>query len=87
MHFNCKLDIKIKLSLNPLKINEHYDSWCYELTYNVSTERSKGVSATHVEMSRVEPLQESNVIKTLRLEEGNKEREGDHWQGTANSTA
>lgn len=40
----------------------------YAWTYYVSTERSEGVSATHVEMSRVEPLEEAYVIKTLRLE-------------------
>lgn len=27
------------------------------------------MSPTHVEMSRVEPLEEADVIKTLRLEE------------------
>lgn len=42
---------------------------CYEFTYYVSTEGSEGISPAHVEMSRVEPLQEANVIKTLCLEE------------------
>lgn len=30
------------------------------------------MSPTHVEMSRVEPLEEADVIKTLRLEERKK---------------
>lgn len=55
----------------------HCDSWCSEVTYDVSTERSKGKCATHVEMSGVEPLQESNVIKTLCLEDKEREREKD----------
>ncbi len=47
---------------------------CFALTYYVCTERSEGMSPTHVEMSRVEPLEEADVIKTLRLEEEEKGR-------------
>lgn len=45
---------------------------CFALTYYVCTEGSEGMSPTHVEMSRVEPLEEADVIKTLRLEEEEK---------------
>ena len=45
---------------------------CSALTYYVCTEGSEGMSATHVEMSRVEPLEEADVIKTLRLREEEK---------------
>lgn len=37
------------------------------LSYDVCTERSEGMGPAHVEVGRVEPLQEANVIKTLRL--------------------
>lgn len=37
------------------------------LSYDVCTERSEGMGPTHVEVGRVEPLQEADVIKTLRL--------------------
>lgn len=42
---------------------------CSALTYYICTEGSEGICPTHVEMSRVEPLEEADVIKTLRLEE------------------
>lgn len=42
---------------------------CFALTYYVCTKWAEGMSPTHVEMSGVEPLQEADVIKTLRLEE------------------
>lgn len=45
---------------------------CFALTYYVCTEGSKGMSPTHVEMSRVKSLEEANVIKTLRLQEEEK---------------
>ena len=45
-----------------------YFAW----TYYVSTEGAKGVSPTHVEMSRVKPLEETDVIKALRLGEEEK---------------
>lgn len=41
----------------------------YSWTYNVCTEGIKGMSPTHVQVSRVEPLQEADVIETLRLNE------------------
>lgn len=44
------------------------------MSYYVCTQRSEGMSPTHVEMSGVEPLEEADVIKTLRLEE----EEGKH---------
>lgn len=47
---------------------------CFALTYYVYTEGSEGMSPTHVEMSRVEPLEEADVIKTLRLQEEEKAR-------------
>lgn len=45
---------------------------CSALTYYICTEGSEGMSPTHVEMSRVEPLEEADVIKTLRLENEEK---------------
>lgn len=41
-------------------------------TYYICTQRTEGVSSAHVEMRRIEPLQEADVIKTLSLlgEEG-----------------
>lgn len=48
---------------------------CLVLTYYVCTEGSKGMGPTHVEVSRVKPLEETNVIETLRLEGGKKEEE------------
>lgn len=47
---------------------------CFAFPYYVCTEGSEGMSPTHVEMSRVEPLEEADVIKTLRLEEEEKGR-------------
>lgn len=41
---------------------------CFAGTYDVCTERSEGVGPTHVQMGGVEPLEETNVIKTLRLQ-------------------
>lgn len=46
----------------------------FAFPYYVCTEGSEGMSPTHVEMSRVEPLEEADVIKTLRLEEEEKDR-------------
>lgn len=40
----------------------------FAVTYDVCTERSEGMGPTHVQMGRVEPLEETNVIKTLRLQ-------------------
>lgn len=45
---------------------------CIALTYYVCTEGTEGMSPTHVEMSRVERLEESDVIKTLSLEKEEK---------------
>lgn len=45
---------------------------CFALTYYVCTEGAEGMSPTHVEMSRVKPLEEADVIKALRLEEEEK---------------
>lgn len=45
---------------------------CFALTYYVCTERTEGMSPTHVEMSRVEPLEEADMIKTLRLHKEEK---------------
>lgn len=45
---------------------------CFALTYYICTEGSEGISPTHVEMSRVESLEEADVIKTLRLKEEEK---------------
>lgn len=36
-------------------------------SYDVCTERSEGMGPAHVEVGRVEPLEEANVIETLRL--------------------
>ncbi len=44
------------------------------MTYYVCTEWTEGMSPTHVEMSRVEPLEEADVIKTLCLEEEEKQK-------------
>lgn len=41
---------------------------CFILTYYVCTEGSKGMGPTHVEVSGVKSLEETNVIETLRLE-------------------
>lgn len=41
---------------------------CFVLTYYVCTEGSKGMGPTHVEVSRVKSLEETDVIETLRLE-------------------
>lgn len=38
------------------------------LSYDVCAERSEGMGPAHVQMGRVEALQEANVIKTLRLQ-------------------
>lgn len=46
----------------------------FKWTYNVGTEGSEGMSPTHVEMRRVEPLEEVNVIKTLRLQDRKTEK-------------
>lgn len=45
---------------------------CFAVTYDVGAERSEGMSPAHVQMGRVEPLQETDVIKTLRLQDGDK---------------
>lgn len=42
------------------------------LTYDVCAEGSEGMSPAHVQMGRVEPLQETDVIKTLRLQNVDK---------------
>ena len=47
---------------------------CPALTYYVCTEGSESISPTCVEMSRVEPLEKADVIKTLRLKEKEKDR-------------
>lgn len=40
----------------------------FAVTYDVCTEGSEGMGPTHVQMGRVEPLEKTNVIKTLRLQ-------------------
>lgn len=47
----------------------------FALTYYVCTEGAEGMRPTHVEVGRVEPLEEADVIETLRLEEVEKARE------------
>lgn len=42
-------------------------------TYYVCTQRPEGMSPAHVKMSGVEPLEETDVIKTLCLEEEEQE--------------
>lgn len=43
-------------------------SFVFAVTYDVCTERSEGMGPAHVQMGRVEPLEEANVVKTLRLQ-------------------
>lgn len=45
---------------------------CFAWTYYVCTQWTKGMSSTRVKMSRVEPLEEADVIKALCLEEEEK---------------
>lgn len=47
--------------------------WAALWSYYVCTEGSEGMSSTNVEMSGVESLEEADVIKTLRLEEEEKD--------------
>lgn len=42
------------------------------LSYDVCTERSEGIGPARVQMGRVEPLEEANVIKTLCLQNSEK---------------
>lgn len=52
--------------------NTPKDLKCFALTYYICTERSESMSPAHVEMCGVETLEEADVIKTLRLEEGRR---------------
>lgn len=45
---------------------------CFAVTYDVGAERPEGVSPARVQMGRVEPLQETDVIETLRLQHVDK---------------
>lgn len=58
------------LTCNKMKKKKYY-AW----TYYICTERSEGMSTTHVEMSGVKPLEEADMIKALRLKVEEKQGE------------